>query len=335
MKDKDRVYWVEATHTFKPKGTKQLPFKKGDLLMVLIKKPNGWWVATFADDVGGQIGLIPSNFVKEATHKVDQTPTKQIGRGATVSDEDLRMLQQKAILKSAQEQAREIAAGAEWNLKKSEHRRKLRADLAEMKDYGRKRDDELREDREKGDRSLKKAMKSSVSETGAELDRMEKFYKDSGQRVAKVEKEIEKFNAQEAEEAARLATEKRTQKEELALQEKRLAKEERRKQREERETMYQEMASGKTVATLTLEDSDADSDEEPDDIPSGMYRAVHNFKAEKATQLSFSKGDMLFVSKKPNPGWWVARPVYAFEDPSQEPPSGFVPSNYLKGPIDQ
>jgi myosin-1 len=52
-----------------------------------------------------------------------------------------------------------------------------------------------------------------------------------------------------------------------------------------------------------------------------IYRAVYDFQGQTASELSFSKGDVLDIMKKEGNGWWLAK---------KNGQEGWVPQNYLK-----
>eukprot|EP00457_Paulinella_chromatophora_P007770 gb/GEZN01007795.1/.p1 GENE.gb/GEZN01007795.1/~~gb/GEZN01007795.1/.p1 ORF type:complete len:358 (+),score=111.99 gb/GEZN01007795.1/:71-1144(+) len=344
LKDRSRVQWVKAKHNFEPNASKQLGFKKGDILMVLEKKPNGWWIATFADDVDGAMGLVPSTYVEEYEPPEGFSPQRKgLGEGTNrfqVGHAELDMMKRKAILKAAQEEAKEISNMSEWALKKSEHRQKLKDDLVKMKKEIEERDLALQAARRDKDQAIKDKLNINIGTKQAELDKLTKMKQEADARVLEVEAEIQRMKKEEAAEAERLAAEKKAQAEEEERQKAKELRQEQAKQKQEREEMHKAAAAQATTKLNSLAIADeSDSDEE---VPTasasstGTYKALHSFKAKKESQLSFQQGDLLYISKKPNDGWWVARPVYAFEGDEDEEdlPHGFVPSNYLTGPID-
>lgn len=47
-----------GTFNFEAENPDELPFKKGDILMVLEKNDDGWWKG----ELNGKVGVFPSNY---------------------------------------------------------------------------------------------------------------------------------------------------------------------------------------------------------------------------------------------------------------------------------
>lgn len=50
-----------AAYSFKHENVKIIPFKTGDLFVVLKENDNGWWLCQAKN---GRIGLVPSNYIE-------------------------------------------------------------------------------------------------------------------------------------------------------------------------------------------------------------------------------------------------------------------------------
>ena len=53
---------MRAKYDFVGETSKDLSFKKNDLVRLIDKKKTGWWLA----EVDGRIGFVPSNYLEEA-----------------------------------------------------------------------------------------------------------------------------------------------------------------------------------------------------------------------------------------------------------------------------
>ena len=41
--------------------------------------------------------------------------------------------------------------------------------------------------------------------------------------------------------------------------------------------------------------------------PEERYRAMYDYEAQESNELSFSAGDLILISEKPEGGWWLGR----------------------------
>ena len=60
-----RFTWAQAAHTRDAAKDNEVSFKKGDVLKVFQKYPNGWWVA----ENNGKMGVCPGSWLRDISEE--------------------------------------------------------------------------------------------------------------------------------------------------------------------------------------------------------------------------------------------------------------------------